>query len=180
MKFWLGHPVKLFFGENRKVSISKFAFNLFSVPSIWIGLAELALRFWFPDGRLWFFGVFTDLCNDVKFIFIFVIGYGIAAADEHGMKEVIRKGRWYNLIIGEFTGHGEIQCEMLTLIYIQGILVLTIYSGNFFVSEIIEAKFVFFYVRGFAEWLFIIGLYGVLRERVTNTGAWIPVLSEFR
>ena len=75
--------------------------NLISVPSIWLGLAELALRFWFPDGRLWFFGVFTDLCNDVKFIFIFVIGYGMAAADDQGMKEVIRKGRWYNLVIGE-------------------------------------------------------------------------------
>ena len=48
-----------------------------------------------------FFGAFTDLCNDVKFIFIFVIGYGMAAADDHGMKEVIRKGRWYNLVIGE-------------------------------------------------------------------------------
>ena len=66
------------------------------------------MRFWFPDGRLWFFGAVTDLCNDVKFIFIFVIGYGIAAADEHGMKEVIRKGRWYNLIIGEFIEHWDI------------------------------------------------------------------------
>ena len=63
------------------------------------------MRNWFPDGRLWFFGVFTDLCNDVKFIFIFVIGYGMAAADDHGMKEVIRKGRWYNLVIGEDTQH---------------------------------------------------------------------------
>ena len=79
----------------------KLLTNLISVPSIWLGLAELALRFWFPDGRLWFFGVFTDLCNDVKFIFIFVIGYGMAAADDQGMKEVIRKGRWYNLVIGE-------------------------------------------------------------------------------
>ena len=59
------------------------------------------MRFWFPDGRLWFFGAFTDLCNDVKFIFIFVIGYGMAAADDQGMKEVIRRGRWYNIIIGE-------------------------------------------------------------------------------
>ena len=46
-------------------------------------------------------------------------------------------------------------------------------------SEILVAKFVFYFVRGFAEWLFIIGLYGVLRERVTTTGSWIPVLSEF-
>ena len=72
-----------------------------SVPSLWIGVVEAALRTQFPDGNLWFFGAFTDLCNDIKFIFIFVIGYGITAADEHGMKEVIRKGRWYYFVIGE-------------------------------------------------------------------------------
>ena len=57
-------------------------------------------------------------------------------------------------------------------------MVLTFYSGNFLVSEIMPAKFAFFFVRGFAEWLFIIGLYGVLRERITTTWAWVPALSE--
>ena len=52
------------------------------------------------------------------------------------------------------------------------------FSGNFFVDHIIEAKFAFFFVRGFAEWLVIIGLYGVLREKVTVTYSWIPVLSK--
>ena len=41
-----------------------------------------------------------DLCNDLNYIIIFVIGFGITAADEHGMKEVIKKGRWYNLVVG--------------------------------------------------------------------------------
>ena len=67
------------------------------MPSIWIGVVELTLRWKFPTS----FNIIFDLCNDIKFIFIFVIGYGITAADEHGMKEVIRKGRWYNFVIGE-------------------------------------------------------------------------------
>ena len=71
------------------------------VPSILIGIVELLLRPTFPDGRLWFFSVFMDLCNDLNYITIFVIGFGITAADEHGMKEVIKRGRWFNLIIGK-------------------------------------------------------------------------------
>ena len=73
---------------------------LFSVPSVWIGVVEVSLRWWFPDEPDGFFSVFTDLCNDVKYIFIFVIGFGITAADDQGMKEVIRRGRWYYLFLG--------------------------------------------------------------------------------
>ena len=79
----------------------KYRYYLLSVPSIcrrW--KVEVSLRWWFPDGNLWFFSVFLDLCNDIKFIFIFMIGYGITAADDQGMKEVIRKGRWYYLCFG--------------------------------------------------------------------------------
>ena len=64
---------------------------------------EVSLRWWFPDGNLWFFSVFFDLCNDIKFIFIFMIGYGIIAAEDQGMKEVIRKGRWYYLCFGNMS-----------------------------------------------------------------------------
>ena len=71
------------------------------MPSILIGIVEALLRPFFPDGRLWFFSVFMDLCNDLNYIIIFVIGFGITAADEHGMKEVIKRGRWFNLIIGK-------------------------------------------------------------------------------
>ena len=70
------------------------------MPSIWIGLVEVSLRLQFPEGNLRFFSVFLDLCNDIKFIFIFMIGYGITAADDQGMKEVIRKGRWFYLCLG--------------------------------------------------------------------------------
>ena len=61
-------------------------------------MVELTLRWKFPTS----FNIIFDLCNDIKFIFIFVIGYGITAADEHGMKEVIRKGRWCYLASGKF------------------------------------------------------------------------------
>ena len=66
-------------------------------------MVELTLRWKFPTS----FNIIFDLCNDIKFIFIFVIGYGITAADEHGMKEVIRKGRWYYFVIGEDPGSRE-------------------------------------------------------------------------
>ena len=61
-------------------------------------MVELTLRWKFPTS----FNIIFDLCNDIQFIFIFVIGFGITAADEHGMKEVIRKGRWYYLASGKF------------------------------------------------------------------------------
>ena len=67
------------------------------VPSILIGVVELALRWKFPTS----FNLVFDICNDFKFLFIFIIGYGLQAADDHGMKNVIKKGRWYNLIIGK-------------------------------------------------------------------------------
>ena len=73
------------------------------MPSIWIGVVELTLRWKFPTS----FNIIFDLCNDIKFIFIFVIGYGITAADEHGMKEVIRKGRWYYLASGKFCRYAK-------------------------------------------------------------------------
>ena len=64
-----------------------------------IGIVEFILRPTFPDGNLWFFSVFMDLCNDLNYIIIFVIGFGLTAADDH-MKDVIRRGRWFNLVIG--------------------------------------------------------------------------------
>ena len=46
------------------------------------------------------FSVFVDLCNDLNFLLVFLLGYAVAAADDEGMKEVIERGRWYNFIIG--------------------------------------------------------------------------------
>ena len=34
------------------------------------------------------------------------------------------------------------------------------------------------YCRGFAEWMFIIGVYGVTRELVTKPYSWLPPLSQ--
>ena len=44
--------------------------------------------------------MFVDLCNDLNFLLVFLLGYAITAADDEGMKEVIERGRWYNFIIG--------------------------------------------------------------------------------
>ena len=61
-----------------------------------IGMVELSLRWKFPTS----FNLIFDVCNDVNFLLVFLLGYGIAAGDNHGMKEVIRDRRWHNLIIG--------------------------------------------------------------------------------
>ena len=66
----------------------------------------MALRKHFPDGNLTFFSVFLDLCNDINFIVVFFLGYAVSAADDDGMREVIQKGRWYNLIIGKNIKYG--------------------------------------------------------------------------
>ena len=60
----------------------------------------MVLRPFFPDGNFWFFSVFVDLCNDINFIQIFILGYGLTAADDQGMGEIIKKSRWYNLTVG--------------------------------------------------------------------------------
>ena len=33
----------------------------------------------------------------INFILVFLLGFGIAASDDHGTSEVVRKGRWFNL-----------------------------------------------------------------------------------
>ena len=46
------------------------------------------------------------------------------------------------------------------------------------VDHLIWAKILFFILRGFSEWLFIIGVYGVLRELVTAPLPGLNKLSE--
>ena len=52
------------------------------------------------DGNL-LKAVYLDFCNQLNYITIFLLGFGLTAADDHGMKEVIKRGRWFNLIIGK-------------------------------------------------------------------------------
>ena len=56
-----------------------------------------------------------------------------------------------------------------------GIITNAIYAGKFFLNDF---PWPFLFLRGFAEWLFIIGVYGVFREIFTKTYSWIPVFSE--
>ena len=99
--FLLGNPFKLFFGKIMQEYHINHNSSDILVPSILIGAVELALRWKFPTS----FNIIFDVCNDFKFLFIFIFGYGLQAGDEHGMKSIIRKGRWYYLIIGNFTYH---------------------------------------------------------------------------
>ena len=146
------------------------------MPSIWIGVVELTLRWKFPTS----FNIIFDLCNDIKFIFIFVIGYGITAADEHGMKEVIRKGRWYYLASGKFCRYAKkCRSHLHFLNAFSGTVLVALYSARFLVDgEYPWVVWIFYILRGFSEWLFIIGVYGVLRELVTAPLPGLAKLSE--
>ena len=43
---------------------------------------------------------FWDWPNNFNYFFIFVFGYGIAAAEEHGLKDLLQQGRWFYLVAG--------------------------------------------------------------------------------
>ena len=95
IKILLDNPVKLFFGNSLLLLLHLKNFLLI-VPGFLIAIVEVALRWKFPTS----FDLIFDICNDINFILVFLLGYGMAAADDHGMKEVIKKGRWYNLVTG--------------------------------------------------------------------------------
>ena len=137
---------------------------LYPVPSVWIGVVEVSLRWWFPDEPDGFFSVFTDLCNDVKYIFIFVIGYGITAADDQGMREVLRRGRWFYLCLGnnKTNNYGSFNTILL------GILMNLVHSVSFFwQKDIVWVRALRYSLRGCSEWGLILGLYSVTR--------WSPI-----
>ena len=56
---------------------------------------------------------------------------------------------------------------------------LSIYSSRFLVESHYPWTFwIFCFLRGFAEWVFIIGVYGVTRDIISGSYSIIPVLSE--
>ena len=130
-------------------------------PSLWIGIVEALFRHFFPDGNLGMFSVFYDFCNDVKYIFVFILGYALTAADGHGIKEVIKKGKWWYFVSGTIVLFVYTGCVM----YIRPLLFLPLYL---LVTGLL---------RGFGEWLFILGSYAVCRDIITKTYHWISVLS---
>ena len=59
-----------------------------------------------------------------------------------------------------------------------GIVFNLSYSYIKFNYKQIEVQYSLYLWRGFTEWLFIIGVYGVFREIFTKTYSWIPFLSQ--
>merc|ERR1719481_1207215 len=71
--------------------------RLMIVPALWIALPEAFIRP-FYGGQL--SNSFMDHANNLNYIFTFLFGFAITAADGHGMKEVLRRGRWIYFVIG--------------------------------------------------------------------------------
>ena len=129
------------------------------VPALWIALPEMA-RHWLP-AQLG--NPALDIANNFNYIFIFLFGYAITAADEHGLKEVVARGRWLYLVLG------------------------IIFSGVKSTSWIVEddlttGKAPFGVCMGLAralgEWLLVLGVYGVARHTFTRPYRLLPLLSQ--
>ena len=142
--WWLGHPVKLAF-----------------CPILAFVLPELVRPF-IPNqlGTL-----VIDWPNNFNYIFIFLLGYAITAADQSGIKEVLKKGRWFYL------GLGLIFCIPFSFSW---------YLETMISSDTVRTAFwlgtgVW---RAAGEWTLVLGIYSVTREFVTVQYRHLPLLSQ--
>ena len=87
-----------------------------------------------------------------NYIMILIFGYTITAADAHGIKDVLQKGRWIYLCSGILL---QLTCSIPTLPYL-GIIRLALV--------------------GFSEWLLILGWYGIARELIVKRHPWLNYL----
>ena len=142
--WWLGHPLKL---------------TMF--PALALMVPEVLVRPWIPN---MLGSIVLDWANNFNYTFIFLFGYAITAADQSGMKEVLRRGRWLYIGIG---------------------LVLGIsFSFSWYLDTLIPANLstllamVKLIWKVAAEWTLVLGISSVVRELVTVQPRHLPLLSQ--
>ena len=136
--------------------------RILAIPGTYLTVVELSLRWTFPDGKFHAFSFLFDWCNNFHFIGIFFLGYAITSGDETGFGDILRRGRWWYFISG----------SALLLAFVA----LTI-LGDFFLDSI--TKYVLTCIfRGYGEWMFLIGLYGLNRNIWTKNFTMIKTLRE--
>ena len=141
--WWLGSPVKLLF-----------------CPIIALALPEIVRPFT-PNMLS---TLVIDWANNFNYTFIFLFGYAITAADQAGMKEVIKKGRWFYLAFG--------------------LLVTVPYSFHWRIDSDIPEKYEALYwiamgvLRAAGEWGMVLGITSVTRDLVTMQYRHLPLLSQ--
>ena len=140
--------------------------KLACVPSIYLVLVELSLRWIFPDGKYHAFSFLFDWCNNFHFIGVYFLGYAIMSGDAHGFCGILKKCRWWYLIVG----------TLLLLAYVTVVIMGDHIFANFYpnvTKYILQCVF-----RGFGEWMFMVGLYAVNRNVCTRSFEVIKTLRQ--
>ena len=129
------------------------------IPAIVISLAEISLRSTFQDFR----GLIPiDWANHCNFVVVYFLGYAIISEDSNGFAEMLRKCRWWYFGIG------------LLILSVNAPVVQ--YGNKWFTP--LYAYIARCVLRGFGEWIFILGLYSVNRSICTRSFKIIKTLRE--
>lgn len=135
--------------------------KLACIPGAFLALVELALRWAFPDGRFHAFSFLVDWCNNIHFVTVYFLGYAIMSGDSAGFGEILKRCRWWYLVIGTI---------LILIFYVPIALLLHPYP---LINYPLTCIF-----RGFGEWMFMLGLYAVYRNIFTKHFKIIKILRE--
>jgi len=106
----------------------------------------------------------VDWANNFNYSFIFLFGYIITAADQSGMKDVLKMGRWLYLVLG------LVLCIPYCFLWNLDPLIPDSYKIPYRMAKGIW--------RAAGEWTFVLGSYAVIRELVTSQYSHLGLLSQ--
>ena len=137
--------------------------KLACIPGILLAVINLLLSYTFPDARSTFV---IDWWNHAHFIFVFFGGYAVMAGDSLGFEKILKKFRWWYLIIG------TVLLFAYTFVDILGADWLANFNPDI-TTYVLKGL-----LRGLGEWVFIIGLYAVNRNFCTKNFEIIKILRQ--
>ena len=133
--------------------------KLACIPAILISITEIALRYVLGDMRG---AVPLDWANHCNYIVVYILGYAVMSEDKNGFGEMLRKCRWWYFGIG--------------VIILSAFASVEVFGNEWFAPFYVHMlKSV---LRGFGEWIFILGLYSANRSICTTSFPIIKTLRE--
>jgi hypothetical protein len=110
-------------------------------------------------------GLWCDVANNFNYILVFLLGFLLTAADSPGLRAALRSARWPRLALGSLLAGLLAAAWPLEAMELSGLgarVALRVGRGL---------------VRGLAEWLLLLGLYGAAREACTAQHRILPSLA---
>ena len=148
-----------FLHVTKSLLVGPLGFSI--IPGIFLASIELLLRWKFPDNRKNTFSFLGDWCNNMHFMGYYILGFLITSCDSNIFRSAVHKQRWLHFICG------FIILQTYSLIYIM---------GDYWLNHV--SKYILLCcLRGFGEWIFIIGLYAINRNIWTKN---FKIIDTFR